>query len=481
MKRPHRTALLLVTLGSMAYVAAGLPGLSEVRGWFYQPVHRGLGEALPLAVGATLVPALVWLGLARARRRRHGQAVLAFVVAFFAAQLTLVLGDARGLDAAFRFQHDGHGEMARLAHVHRDALPEILRDYETRIARRELGAFTPSKPPGAFAAYVGVEKLADALPVERWLGPLVRAARERPEIGEERADTAALAFVLFPLLTAVALPLVFALGRSLLGRPETGHATAVLTLSSPAPLLIQQHLDGALFPLLGLAAAVLATHGARRGAHAWTALGGAIWGGSLYVSFSLLPVVGLALGCVLVATARRESARGPAWVGYSAGWHALAFAGGALLALVLLVQALDFELGRRLGAALDYHAHWKRGVPTGPWRGWALLELAVYLSFPLAAALLWRAVGDVRRLATERFVPEHLLGVGLLAFLALLGLASGTNEVARLWLFTVPFVAAAVAAGADDAARAGRWWVPTGWMAGCQGVVALVLEANMPW
>ncbi|MFW5925534.1 MAG: hypothetical protein ACOCV4_05160 [Myxococcota bacterium] len=480
MKRVPLTALIVVTSATMAFVAAGMPGLSQVPGWFYRPGHRGLGEALPLAVGAVTVPALLWAGLTWARRDRYAPVLVALVVASFVAQVALVFADARGVDDAFRWQVDGHGEMARLARAKRDALPDILRHYDEWMAQRELGSFTPSKPPGTFAVYVGVDALADVLPVERWLGPLVEQARAHPEIGD-RADTAALAFVLFPLLTALALPLVVVLGGLLLGSRPAGFVAGLLTLSSPAVLLIQQHLDGALYPLLALGVVVLATLGARRWAPWWTAAAGVLWGLSLYVSFSLLPVAGLALGAVALVATDGIRGRDRAVRVHRAGWHVAAFGFGAVVGLAALVEGLDFELARRLTNALAYHEVWKRGVPEGPWRAWALAEFAVYLSVPLAAAWLWRAAADGTRLATQRFQPAHLRASGLLLFAVLLSLASGTNEVARLWLFLVPFVALAVAGGLPEAAKGDRWWAPGAWLAACQGVVALVLQANQPW
>lgn len=484
MKRAHLVGLLAVTLATMAFVAAGLPGLAQVRGWFYHPVRRGLGEAWPLAVGSLLIWLLVRLSLAAIRAKRSGWAVAALFGVSLIGQLTLIGSDSNGLSSVFRWQYEGHGEIARIAHLRRGRLLETLRNYDSLVARRRLGHFLPSKPPGAYAVYAGVEALGHTLHVDRWLGPLVDAAAADPRIGDERADTAALAFLLFPLATAFVVPMTFALGQLVFERRSVGYAAALLALSSPAVLLIQQHLDNAVYPSLALGSAALASLGARRGVLWWTAAGGLLWGASLYVSFSLLPVAGLALGCVgLVLLRQAHEGR---WASRALavrrfGWHAVVFGAGAVAALAVLVRALSFRLAERLTSALSYHEHWKRGVPTEPWRWWALVEFSLYLSFPFAAAFLWRTVSDAWDLATRRFRPSSLASVGLMSFFLLLAAVAGTNEVARLWLFMVPFVAVTVAAGIDRAARPGRWWAPVVWLAACQAVVVVVLKANQTW
>jgi hypothetical protein len=480
MKSRHLIALLGVTVATMAFVGSGFPGLATVPGWFYRPLQRGLGEAWPLALGGVLLPALVWGALVAARRGRRAVALLLLTGASFGAQVTFSLADAEGLHAVWRWQYQGHGEMAQVAHARRDRRIETLRDYESLVARRSLGVFTPSKPPGALGMYMAVDGVAQALPVERWLGPLVRDARGHARIAH-RAESAALAFVLFPFLTALLVPLAFWLGRVLLRDDAVGYGGALLAASSPAVLLIQQHLDGAIYPALALSSCALAVTGMRRRAPWWTALGGLAWGLSVYVSFSLLPVVGLALGVLALVAIEDARAEGPWMAAHRGGWHAAAFAAGALLALGALVALLDFQLAARLTGALAYHDQWKRGVPTGPWRAWALLEFALYFGFPLAAAFLWRAGTAVVRLATQRLRPVELVPVGMLAFLGLLSAVAGTNEVARLWLFLVPFVALATATGLREAGRQGRWHGPVAWMAACQAVVALALKANQLW
>jgi hypothetical protein len=484
MKRPHLAALLGLTVTSIAFVAAGLPGLSAVEGWFYHPAERGLGEAWPLALGGVLVPALVWAGVVLARRGRRAWALSALTMAAFAVQMTFSLADAQGLDGPWRWQQHGHGEMARVAHARRGERIETLRRYEALVTERKLGAFAPSKPPGALGAYMAVDALAEALRVEAWLGPLVDLARERKQLAS-RAEAAALAFVLFPLATAFMVPLAFALGVLLFRSEGVAYAGAILAASSPAVLLIQLHLDGALYPAFALGACALAALGVRRGMPAWTALGGAVFGLSLFVTFSVLPVVGLALGCIALVILQSATKRDRLEAMHGGAWHAVAFGGGALAVLWLLALALDYQLAARLSRALDYHAHWKRAVPTGPWRGWALVEFALYVGFPLVAAFLWRVVAGARRAAAIGAAaarePHHLAPLALLPFLFALSLAAGTNEVARLWLFLVPFVALAAATGTSEAARAGQWWTPACWLAACQAVLALVLKANQVW
>lgn len=480
MKRLHLIVLLGVTVATMAFVAAGLPGLADVRGWFYHPVQRGLGEAWPLALGGVLVPGLVWGGVACAKRNRWAAAVVLVTIASYAAQLLLLLGDAQGLRAAWRWQHDGHGEMSRVAHEHRGRWKKTLLDYERLATEGQLGVFAPSKPPGAIGVHMAVHGLADTLDAERRLGFLAEDAQRQRGV-DDRAGTAALALLLFPLLTALALPLAFAYGRVLLGDAAAAFGGTLLFGLAPATLLIQHHLDGVLYPSLALATCALVGTGTWRRAWGWAAGGGVLLGLSLYVSFSLLPVLGLALGTLAFVALQRSRHEPRATVALAAGWHAVAFVAGVLVALWALWWLMDFQLAARLTRALSYHAHWKRGVPTWPWKGWALVEYALYVGFPMMAVFLARAMRPLVALRVRHVWAKEWFAPGLLAYFAVLTLASGTNEVARLWLFTVPFVALAAATATHDAARGGRWYAPVIWLAACQGVVTLVLKANQVW
>jgi hypothetical protein len=480
MKRLHLIVLLGVTGATMAFVAAGLPGLSQVPGWFYHPVQRGLGEAWPVAVGGVVVPALVWAGFRLAHRRRFPASVLGMTAASFVAQLMLLWADADGLEAAWRWQHQGHGEMSRIADARRDRWRETLLDYEALVDRRELGVFAPSKPPGTLGVYMAIHGLADWVDAERRLGAVAEGAARDPRVGE-RAGTAALTLFLFPLVAALLIPLLYTYGTVLLGSRPVALAAAVLWSFVPAVLLIQHHLDGVLYPFLAVLACTLAAVGMRRRAPWWTVVGGLAYGASLYFSFSLVPVVGLALGTIAFMALAQGALEGRAATALRAAWHGVAFLGGAVASLWVLWWVADFHFAQRLVHALDYHAYWKRGVPTWPWRGWSLLELALYVGFPLVAAFLLQVVRSAMATGVRRLEPIDWLAPGVMAYLVVLALASGTNEVARLWLFVVPFVALAVAAAVRQAARGDRWYVPVGWLAACQGVVTLVLKANQVW
>ena len=123
---------------------------------------------------------------------------------------------------------------------------------------------------------------------------------------------------------------------------------------------------------------------------------------------------------------------------------------------------------------MTYHAAWKAAVPSGPWRGAALLEWSLYAGFPLVALLLFRAATSLAHLRQARQVAATLLPLGVLALLLALSLVSGTSEVARMWLFMVPVVALAAVSGPLDTRVCSA-------LATTQLVLALVMKANQPW
>jgi hypothetical protein len=481
MRTGPKLAWIAVTLGAAGFVAAGLPGVRDIPGWFYRPGVRGLGEAWAVCILLLAVPALLGAVFALARRGRMGAAGAVLFAAGIVTQLAMIPADARGLDRVWTRLHVGHGEFLRVAHERRPELGQTLRHYESLVREGELGAFAPSKPPGAIAVYAGMDAMAHGQPLRSWLEPLARDARSHDELARI-APTAALAAWLMPVGQALVLPLVLWLGVRAFGDRRTAVGAAVLCLPLPALALISHHLDGALYPALAVASCALVACGMRqrgrgRGLHALAA--GLLLGAGLYVSFSLLVALPLAAGTALVAGRTLDLQRARHWRRAALQWAGLVLGVGVVQGALHL--ALDYRPLVRFGRALAYHAQWKSSVPTLAWRGWALVEFSLYLGVPLAAAFLWASGSQLRRWVRRRPDPGAVAGPGVAVLLFVLAAAAGTNEVARIWMLLMPLLVLPVAWELPRLARNGQWTRPVAWMAGCQALLTLVMEANQPW
>lgn len=471
--------LALAGLATAVFFAAGLPGLNDQPGWFYRASsHGSLGIALAVLVAAH-APLVVMRALRAADAGRHGRALAALVLVGALAQMGLVILAPGGLSSAWQRLHEGHGEYLRIAHARHGHALETLRDYEALAEAGTLGSFARSKPPGTLGAYLAVDALARTRPLRFLIAPLAEQA-EHSALGPV-APAAALAFLLFPFLTYLTIIPLVLLGRALLHDTRTGYDAALLWLSAPAVLLINLHLDGALFPLLGTTAVALAAVGARSGRPLASLAGGCVAALGTYCTFGLLPVVGLGVGCALVLAGER-AAHGTSLARAARPLaHALLFLAGAAATTALLVVLLNYEPMLRYERALALHTEWKAFVPTRLWRALSLVEFFLYAGVPLALAFAAEFVLAARAALVRELAAPSLWTLGFAATLAVLAALQGTNEVARLWIFMIPFLALSVAGGlrarfaADP--RRGALLV----LAATQAALAVVMKVTQPW
>ncbi len=473
-------ALLVVAgLGAGAYFVAGLPGLKSQDGWFYRPEsHGSLGVAFALLVAA-LAPFVVTRALRAADAGGHKRALGALVLVGTLAQIGMVCLAPGGMSSAWRRLHEGHGEYLRIARARSGLAFETLRDYEALAERGTLGSFARSKPPGTLAAYLALDTLSRTRPVRLALAPLVDQAKASPLAAV--APAGALAFLLFPFLTYLTiLPLVL-LGRALLYDARVGYDAALLFLSAPAVLLIDLHLDGALFPLLGTTAVALAAIGARSGRPVVSILGGCVAALGAYCTFGLLPVVGLGVGCSLVLAGERVVHGTPLGRAARPLAHALLFLAGFVVVTALLVVWLRYDPLLRYERAIALHTEWKAFVPTRLWRALSLVEFFLYAGIPLALAFAAELLLAAVALLERELAAPSLWTLGVAATLAVLALLQGTNEVARLWIFMIPFIALAVASGLRARSPADPRRGPLLALAATQAALAVVMKVTQPW
>ena len=471
--------LALAGVGAAGFFVAGLPGLNDRPGWFYRAAHTGSLLSAFAVVVAALAPFAVRAALRAADAHRHARALLTLVLVGALMQLALLALAPRQLDAAWRRLHDGHGEYLRIASARRGHALETLRDYESLCERGTLGSFARSKPPGTLAVYLALDRLGESQPVRTLLAPLVERAR-RSQVANV-APAAALAFVLFPLLTFLTvIPLVL-LARALLHDARAGYDAAVLWVCSPAALLITLHLDGAFFPLLGTSSVALAAVGARRGAPLASLAGGVFAALGAYCTFGLLPVVGLGVGCALVVAAEQRAHHQPVAQAARPLVQALLFLAATAATTAALGIALAYAPLTRYENALALHGEWKAFVPTRAWRALSLVEFALYAGIPFALAYAVEVARAALGLSRRELIAPSAWTLGTTATLGALALFQGTNEVARLWMFMIPFGSLAIAAGvrarsAEDPRAA---VLPA--LAFAQALLAVIMKVTQPW
>lgn len=389
-----------------------------------------------------------------------------------------MMSDGTLLTALERFEY-AHGEFSELAMRRRGHLVETLQQYESLVATRSLGMYPPSKPPGIFLVYGGLDALAATDTFQELAAPMIEVARTRPRIRGYEVPVVA-AMVMFPLIFALGYPLLYAVVRALRGTREQASFAAAVWATCPAPLIFNFNADNAVYPALGLLATWLLLEGLRRDDLVRLALGGLVFGLALYITYSLLPLVPVFF---LLALARMRDRRSPREWARAIG--AVAFFGAfAILFQVGCVALLHYEPWHRLPRALEYHRRWKvdciGGFLCG---GTGLGEFTVFVAPPLVVTVLV-AMAFVRREATRLF---GIVPVVLVALIFALAWTNGTNEVGRIWAFLVPFLALVAGVGAPllgagtlglDGSR-GRTWIAA--LVASQLLLLPLIRASESW
>lgn len=258
----------------------------------------------------------------------------------------------------------------------------------------------------------------------------------------------------------VMLPLIYLLVREIHSR-EAGLLALALAALIPSLHLFSPYPD-LLLPLFAVAAFYAWQRALRRGSVAWAALSGAIVVVGLLWSMSLLVTVAL-IGAYSILVAWRgaiEGCGGPGingWLRATFGWAA-----GFLISSLLPAFLFRYDVWSVWRTCLAQLATFGEYFPRSYW-AWTLfnpVEFAVFAGLPMFLLLMVTAAVDFRRWWPERRRRAlSSLPWALLVVLTALNF-SGKNlgEVARLWMFLMPFVAAA-AACALAALDGKRGWV----------------------
>lgn len=357
----------------------------------------------------------------------------------------------------------GHGTFLPAAAKTRD-VRAFLEHYDELNARRQLGPYAPSKPPGTLLYYIANDRFARVPIVRRWLRPVSSRLNDLAPPYAERGTllppslrpAGALLVVGLPVFAVLACALVWASVRRATGDRRSARWAAWLMAISPGPALITVHLDATFFHFLSALVLFFSVRAAksRRGAP-WAAAAGIMSIGAVFMSYGLLPLIGLGLAVSTLLVFDDDAGRRIRRIITSASFQILGF----LLGAAALIAACHWRPLTQYSRAYAYHLAWMGN--DWAWRTWRpVAEFAMYggcLATGLlvveaggAIAALW---GIYRTFAFGRGSSSRRIegGPGLATFpvclfavFAYLTLARGTGECGRLWQYLVPWVGFAV-------------------------------------
>lgn len=342
------------------------------------------------------------------------------------------------------------------------SIDQYARQYDKHV-RGAKPVAVRTHPPGPELFYFSLRSVYLAYPglrnaalhvfelTGRWRGRLrqepLKSLFERHGISPTEAEVAAATAFTLKLLACLVVVPVYLLGAGLRSR-RTGLVAALFAALLPSVHCFSPGLDQ-VYPFFAALLAWLALTAVKERCVIAGVLFGLLLCVSLLFSLAFVVVAGLvALVCVSeLPLARRARAEGLAvhlWWGVGAGAVV-----GFLVPVIVFRATWDINLFQVWVRCLRANADFN--VSAGRTYGPALLsnpiEYLVFLGVPLACLF----IGSVRwGLRTFRGAPRVAAAVLCFAVLMIVLNLTGTNrgEVARLWMFTMPFCAVAAA-----------WWL----------------------
>lgn len=318
---------------------------------------------------------------------------------------------------------------------------EVISHYDELFGN---SMFPGTKPPGVILYHMAAQELAN------WINPQVTAD------GRFIGQTTLLA-IISPLLAFLILPVLYGFVRRYVS-PAEAYLPGFLYIVLPAIVLMPIFLDASLYPLLYLVGAWIVWQAARRSSIMLALASGVYIFLALFMSFSLLPLIPLAIMLVGLDVLKRRPLSKSILQGAKI---AAGIAAGFVILWFGFRFVLHYDFVNRYQASLRWNRNYDflsrngtvstdvlgqisyrpsvKQILNAAWRN--NVEMATAVGFPVYLLFLSGAAATVwafwRRKDGPLDIPLAAMGVTYLA-MNLYGQVQG--EVARLWAFNAPMM-----------------------------------------
>lgn len=393
-----------------------------------------------------------------------GYKLVVSVALFYFLQLVFGIAAGRGFESLrTKFTATPLSAELRTACAYSRGAREAIIHYEDDFSH---DFWLETKPPGLVAFYIAFRDMTQSLSV--------RPFSDRDQCTE--AVSHVMAFV-FPLLASATLLPLFALDKHLDPARNT-HDSGLLYMTAPAILLFPLFRDQAIYPLVAAITLAIAVSAALRRSLPLAALGGFVLYCSIFLSFSLLPLVAIVFTFPVLRALGRDHNSSPR----STIAFIIALTAGITIAWLVGRTVLFYDPVARYRAAMEAHRAHKHFVSSAAnlarYSFRNLVELVMAGGAPLILLYVVSSIAAVNRSlkgiasALDAFTVAFLLSI-VMTFLG----GQTTGEVARLWLFMfVPISVVAAMCGQNlNRATSGRLLT----ILGLQLLVTYVTFMNM--
>lgn len=361
------------------------------------------------------------------RPNSHKLNLLMLILLGYTIQMGFGLSEKKGIDGIrFRMVYTGHAEFARIASIETN-MTKIATQYEEFLEENESFRFLNTKPPGQLLFYMLTQKISNLYNPET--KPMTKYVR-----------LATFATYTYPLLTYLAIIPLFYLCQ-LYMKKKHAILPCILYLFVPSVTLITLHLDQVLYPTLFVLFLYLIMYSCNKNIFIFSILSGTVAYLALYVSFSLLPCIPLAL--MFAGVHYYSSSKNNKLIRFL---KVLAgFIVGMLILVITFKLLLNYNPFLRYLNAMAYHQAWKAwepGIEDMVLYGFLnYIEFACWIGLPMAVFYLANVGRTVGEIVKKRLNIMNLYSLSLVFIFVLLGFFGKTKgEVHRLWIFTVPLI-----------------------------------------
>lgn len=343
-------------------------------------------------------------------------------------QMSFGLVEGKGIDGIrLRMVDTGHAEFAKIAIIETN-LWKITTNYERILKLNSNIRFANTKPPGQLILYMLTQKLSNLIDPEQTLA------------GKFKRLTTFASYT-YPFLAYLVLIPLYFVSREFLDK-EIVFYPLILYLFVPCVTLITLHYDQVFYPLLFMTTLYLSVLTGKKGNIYFAAISGSAVYLSVFVSFSLLPLVLLCPLAILICL--RDKTTDKIDIGLSL--RLLGGYIGSIFLFYLIFQYLfSYDLIVRYKNVIAYHENWKSwqpGIGNILWYSTLnVIEFSCWVGIPAMVFYGAGIGGGVTRLFKPEFSNLDLLeGALFIVFICISVLGKTKGEVHRLWMFVVPLV-----------------------------------------
>lgn len=429
------TVIITITLAHWGILILQQPLFTQLPDWFWPFIDKPPGPPWLLFLLMTVPLGIIHIILKE--RNQYALKLLLLILLGFSMQLGFALLEGRGIDGIRdRIIRTGHAEFAKIAVQQEDTL-RVISDYEHLLESGELGLFAHSKPPGQLLLYIFTQRVSNAI-------------HPKSDHKEKLHRFRTVASYLWPFLSYFVLIPLFYFNRLFLNS-EQAILTCILYLFIPSVNLITLHTDQVFFPCFFMTCILLASLSCCKKSIALSAVTGIFIYLTLFCSFAFLCVFPFVLGTCIFFSHDFKNKKTDVSLFAKTVFTIFLW---VIVSDICFRILFNYDILLRYQKAVAYHLAWKGWDSTLKtvltYAGVNSVEYIVWIGIPVTCLACLTVFRSAKRIIQHKFEAkslQFLILAGVLFMLIFFGRTKA--EVARLWLFLVPYICTA---GANELA-----------------------------